>query len=42
MLLKLTFELHLQHLMLIVNDVTIWVEGVAGAVHTDFQTQISS
>lgn len=42
MLLKLTFKLHLQHLVLIVNDVTIWVEGVARTVHTDFQTQISS
>lgn len=42
MLLKPTFKLHLQHLVLIVNDVTIWVEGVAGTVHADFQTQISS
>lgn len=42
MLLKPTFKLHLQHLVLIVNDVSIWVEGVAGTVHTDFQTQISS
>lgn len=42
MLLKPTFELHLQHLILIVNDVTVWFECVAGAVHTDFQTQITS
>lgn len=42
LLLKPTFELHLQHLVLIVNDVAICVEGVAGAVHADFQTQISS
>ena len=41
MLLKHTFKLDLQHLVLIVNNVPIWVEGVAGAVHTDFQTQIS-
>lgn len=41
-MLEPTFKLHLQHLVLIVNDVTIWVEGVAGTVHTDFQTQICS
>lgn len=37
-----TFKLHLQHFTLVVNDVTIWAEGVAGTVHTDFQAQISS
>lgn len=36
-----TFKLHFQHLVLI-NDVTILAEGVAGTVHTDLQTQISS
>lgn len=41
-MLEPTFKLHLQHFILIVNDVTIWVEGVAGTVHTDFQTQICS
>lgn len=38
----LTFEFHLQHLLLIVDDVTIRVEGVAGAVNTDLQAQITS
>lgn len=42
MVLKPTFKLHLQHLVLVVNDVTVWAEGVAGTVHTDFQTQIGS
>lgn len=42
MLLKPTFKLHLQHLVLIVNDVPIRFEGVARTVHTDFQSQISS
>lgn len=37
-----TFKLYLQHFILVVNDVTIWVEGVAGTVHADFQAQISS
>lgn len=42
MVLKPTFKLHLQHLVLVVNDVPVWPEGVAGTVHTDFQTQIGS
>lgn len=42
MLSKPTFKLHLQHLVLVVNDVTVWVEGVAGTVHTDLQTQVRS
>lgn len=36
-----TFKLHLQHFNL-VNDVTIWAEGVARTVHADFQAHISS
>lgn len=42
MLCELTFKLHFQHLVLIVNDVTVGVESVTGAVHTNLQTQISS
>lgn len=37
-----TFKLHLQHFILIVNDVAIWVDGVAGTVYADFQTQVTS
>lgn len=39
---KPTSELHLQDLVFIVDDVTVCVEGVAGAVHADFQTQIAA
>lgn len=37
-----TSELHLQDFVLIVDDVTVCVEGVAGTVHADFQTQIAA
>lgn len=37
-----TSKLHLQDLLLTVDDVAVWVEGVAGTVHADFQTQIAA
>lgn len=39
---KPTSKLHLQDLVFIVDDVTVCVEGVAGTVHADFQTQIAA
>lgn len=37
-----TFKLDLQHLVLVVDDVTVGVEGVAGTVHADLQAQVGS
>lgn len=37
-----TFKLHLQHLVLVVDDVAVGVEGVTGTVHADLQAQVGS
>lgn len=37
-----TFKLHLQHLVLVVNDVAVGVEGVTGTVNADLQAQVGS
>lgn len=37
-----TFKLHLQQLVLIVDDVAVGVEGVTGTVHADLQAQVGS
>lgn len=38
--LRLTFELDLQHLVGVLNNVSIRPEGMAGAVHTDLQAKV--
>lgn len=37
---SLTFELDLQHLIGILDDVTVWPESVAGTMHADLQAKI--
>lgn len=37
-----TFKLHLQQLVLVVDDVAVGVEGVTGTVHADLQAQVGS
>lgn len=37
----LTFEFDFQHLVDVLDDVTVWAEGVTGTVHADLQAEVS-